>query len=107
MTNVPRRSGHATLRGQQVWLTGFFVARTRKTLLGESVVRVVGAYTVPIDTMMGLGGLMAAVTISATIVVSGRLAVAPMGKMIASGIEGDTGVVAVSAAGTDVSVDAR
>ncbi|MEN8650341.1 VC0807 family protein [Streptomyces sp. 21So2-11] len=68
-------------------------------LLGESVVRVVGAYTVPIDTMVGLGGLIAAVTI----VVSGRLAVAPMEKVIAS--EMKAGAEPMS--GTDVPVDAR
>ncbi|MGW7275570.1 VC0807 family protein [Streptomyces sp. NPDC054864] len=51
-------------------------------LFGEAAVRVVGAYTLPVDTMVWLGGAIAAVTITATVVVSGALVVDPMEKMV-------------------------
>jgi hypothetical protein len=51
-------------------------------LLFESVLRVIGAYTVPVQVMVGLGGAIAAVVLSATFVVSGRLAVLPMKKLL-------------------------
>ncbi|MFF0743026.1 VC0807 family protein [Streptomyces sp. NPDC004111] len=51
-------------------------------LLFESVLRVVGAYTVPVHVMVGLGGAIAAVVLSATFVVSGRAAVLPMKKLL-------------------------
>lgn len=51
-------------------------------LFGEAVVRAVGAYTLPIDTMVWLGGAIAAVTITATVLVSGGLAVGPMEEMV-------------------------
>ncbi|WP_405804211.1 hypothetical protein OG729_03525 [Streptomyces sp. NBC_00210] len=51
-------------------------------LLGECVVRIVGAYTVPVDTMVGLGTVILLVAIAAAFVISGALAVGPMEKLI-------------------------
>ncbi|WP_306336086.1 VC0807 family protein [Streptomyces sp. KL118A] len=57
-------------------------------LLGEAAARTVGAYTLPVDTMVAMGGVVAAVTITLTIVVSGRLAVGPMEKMVEADVRG-------------------
>ncbi|MEK8143284.1 hypothetical protein NKH18_17530 [Streptomyces sp. M10(2022)] len=51
-------------------------------LLAECVVRVVGAYTVPVDTMVWLGAVIVSVTITLTVIVSGPLAIGPMERMI-------------------------
>ncbi|MEU6681176.1 VC0807 family protein [Streptomyces sp. NPDC046925] len=51
-------------------------------LFGEAALRAVGAYTLPIDTMVWLGGVIAAVTITATVMVSGALVVDPMEKKV-------------------------
>lgn len=51
-------------------------------LLGECVVRVVGAYTLPVDTMVWLGTVVMIGSIAAAILVGGRLAVVPMEKML-------------------------
>ncbi|MFD9545609.1 VC0807 family protein [Streptomyces sp. NPDC060022] len=51
-------------------------------LLAECVVRVVGAYTVPVDTMVWLGAVVVSVTITLAFIVSGPLAVVPMVRMI-------------------------
>ncbi|MGW5737542.1 MULTISPECIES: VC0807 family protein [Streptomyces] len=53
-------------------------------LFGEAVVRVVGAYTLPVDTMVWLGGVIAGVTITATVMASGRLVVDPMEKRVSA-----------------------
>ncbi|MFI1681344.1 VC0807 family protein [Streptomyces sp. NPDC020607] len=55
-------------------------------LFGEALLRVVGAYTLPVDTMVWLGGAIAAVTITLTVWVSGALAVAPMEKMVGKAV---------------------
>ncbi|MGW2208623.1 VC0807 family protein [Streptomyces sp. NPDC001781] len=47
-------------------------------LLLECVARVVGAYTVPVDTMVWLGGVLMAVVMVVTFLVSGAVAVVPM-----------------------------
>ncbi|MFF9396630.1 VC0807 family protein [Streptomyces griseoluteus] len=47
-------------------------------LLIECVARVVGAYTIPVDTMVWLGGVLMAVVMVGTFVVSGAVAVVPM-----------------------------
>ncbi|MET9295697.1 VC0807 family protein [Streptomyces sp. NPDC003077] len=52
-------------------------------LLTECVARVVGAYTIPIDTMVWLGTVMLVVAIVAAMVVSGGMAVDPMERMVA------------------------
>lgn len=51
-------------------------------LLAECVVRVVGAYTVPVDTMVWLGSVVMVAAIATGIVVSGGLAAGPMVGMI-------------------------
>ncbi|MFJ3662294.1 VC0807 family protein [Streptomyces sp. NPDC090119] len=51
-------------------------------LLLECGARVVGAYTVPVDTMVWLGGVLVAVMMVVTFVVSGAVAVAPMQRML-------------------------
>ncbi|MGH4032349.1 VC0807 family protein [Actinomycetota bacterium Odt1-20B] len=51
-------------------------------LLGEAVLRIVGAYTLPVDTMVWLGSVIAAVTITLAVFVSGGRLVDPMEKMV-------------------------
>ncbi|MET7480901.1 VC0807 family protein [Streptomyces sp. NPDC005648] len=51
-------------------------------LLGECVARIVGAYTVPVDTMVWLGSLILAGTITLALVVSRKVAAEPMARMI-------------------------
>ncbi|MET7685581.1 VC0807 family protein [Streptomyces sp. NPDC005423] len=52
-------------------------------LLAECVARVVGVYTLPVDTMVWLGTVVMVSTMAVAAVVSGRLAVVPMAEMIA------------------------
>jgi hypothetical protein len=59
-------------------------------LLAECAARVVGAYTIPVGTMVWLGSVFLVVTIFGAIVVSGRLAAGPMEKMLAAELESDT-----------------
>ncbi|MEW2290652.1 VC0807 family protein [Streptomyces sp. NPDC047841] len=56
-------------------------------LLTECVVRVVGAYTVPVDTMVWLGAVILIVTMVIAFVVSGGLAAEPMERMLAAEVE--------------------
>ncbi|KOG41021.1 VC0807 family protein [Streptomyces resistomycificus] len=51
-------------------------------LLGECVVRIVGAYTLPVDTMVWLGTVIMIVAMAAGFVVSGALAAGPMAAML-------------------------
>ncbi|MFJ3665876.1 VC0807 family protein [Streptomyces sp. NPDC090106] len=51
-------------------------------LLGECVVRVVGAYTLPVDTMVWLGTVILVVAMAVAFVVSGALAAGPMEGML-------------------------
>ncbi|MFD7709151.1 VC0807 family protein [Streptomyces sp. NPDC059786] len=51
-------------------------------LLTECVLRVVGAYTIPVDTMVWLGSVVMVVTIVGAVLVSGGLAVVPMKIML-------------------------
>ncbi|MEW2133205.1 VC0807 family protein [Streptomyces sp. NPDC005435] len=68
-------------------------------LLAECVARVVGAYTVPVDTMVWLGGVLMAVVMALTFVVSGAVAAAPMERILADETEkADTPVAPVSLA---------
>ncbi|MFD4634189.1 VC0807 family protein [Streptomyces sp. NPDC058284] len=69
-------------RGRFARLERMFSAGWGLALFGEALLRVVGAYTLPIDTMVWLGGVIAAVTITLTVAVSGRLVVEPMEKMV-------------------------
>jgi len=58
-------------------------------LLGECLARVVGAYTLPVDTMVWLGTVVMIGTIGVTVVVSGGLAAGPMAEMIAGELKGE------------------
>ncbi|MFF4489556.1 VC0807 family protein [Streptomyces sp. NPDC001544] len=51
-------------------------------LLAECVVRVVGAYTLPVDTMVWLGGVILAVAILVAMVVGGALGAGPMEALV-------------------------
>nr|WSW69161.1 hypothetical protein OG461_24870 [Streptomyces sp. NBC_00995] len=51
-------------------------------LLGECVVRAVGAYTVPVETMVWAGTVVMVAAMVLAFVVSGRAAVGPMERMI-------------------------
>ncbi|MEU6555775.1 VC0807 family protein [Streptomyces sp. NPDC046915] len=51
-------------------------------LLTECVVRIVGAYTIPVDTMVWLGGVIMAVAILLGMLVSGALAAGPMEELV-------------------------
>lgn len=64
-------------------------------LLAECVARVVGVYTLPVDTMVWLGTVVMIGTIAVTSVVSGGVAVGPMAEMIDAELKaGDTPVPA-------------
>lgn len=65
-------------RGQFARMERTFSVMWGVALFGEAVVRVVGAYTLPVDTMVWLGGVIAGVTITATVMASGRRVVGPM-----------------------------
>lgn len=56
-------------------------------LLTECVARVVGAYTVPVDTMVWLGSVMMVAMFGLAFVVSGGLAVEPIKRMLAAEVE--------------------
>ncbi|MFK4101091.1 VC0807 family protein [Streptomyces sp. NPDC019531] len=51
-------------------------------LLAECVVRIVGAYTLPVDTMVWLGSVLMIVAMSVGFLVSGALAAGPMARML-------------------------
>ncbi|MFF3739903.1 VC0807 family protein [Streptomyces sp. NPDC002566] len=53
-------------------------------LLAECVARVVGAYTVPVDTMVWLGGVVMAVSMAGGFLVSGALGAGPMAAILAA-----------------------
>ncbi|WP_416966155.1 VC0807 family protein [Streptomyces sp. Agncl-13] len=57
-------------------------------LLAECVARVVGAYTLPVDTMVWLGTVVMVGTMVVAAVVSGGLAAGPMAEMIAAELKG-------------------
>ncbi|WP_393097792.1 VC0807 family protein [Streptomyces sp. LN325] len=60
-------------------------------LLGECVVRIVGAYTLPVDTMVWLGTVVMICTMAGAMVVSGGLAAGPMEAMVRAEAAGRTG----------------
>ncbi|MER5885421.1 VC0807 family protein [Streptomyces sp. NPDC001941] len=68
------RFRRAERRFSLVWGAALFI---------ECVVRVVGAYTLPVDTMVALGSVIMAVTIAAAIWIAGALAAGPMVGMVA------------------------
>jgi len=53
-------------------------------LLGECVVRVIGAYALPVDTMVWLGTVMMIVTLVGAFLVGGALGAGPMAAMLAA-----------------------
>ncbi|MCX4535018.1 hypothetical protein OHA79_18520 [Streptomyces sp. NBC_00841] len=55
-------------------------------LLGECVVRTVGAYTVPVETMVWLGTVIMVATMVLAFLVSGRVGAVPMARMIAEAV---------------------
>lgn len=58
-------------------------------LLAECVTRAVGAYTVPVDTMVWLGTVILVGAFAVAFVVSGGLAVEPMGRMLTAEAEAE------------------
>jgi len=58
-------------------------------LLAECVVRVVGAYTLPVDTMVWLGSVIAVAAMVLGFLVSGALAAGPMVGMLAAELKAD------------------
>ncbi|MFG3098419.1 VC0807 family protein [Streptomyces sp. NPDC048202] len=77
LTSGSAPASAAFRRGERVFSLVWGVA-----LVLECGVRVVGAYTVPVDTMVWLGGVLMAVMMVVTFVVSGAVAVAPMQRML-------------------------
>lgn len=59
-----------------------FSAAWGVALLTECAVRAVGAYTVPVETMVWAGTVIMVVAMVLAFFVSGRIAVAPMERMI-------------------------
>ncbi|MEV0489460.1 hypothetical protein [Streptomyces atratus] len=55
-------------------------------LLGECVVRTVGAYTVPVETTVWLGTVITVATMVFAFMVSGRVGAVPMARMIAQAV---------------------
>ncbi|MFK8849256.1 hypothetical protein [Streptomyces sp. Ac-502] len=53
-------------------------------LLGECVARVIGAFTLPVDTMVWLGTVMLVVAIVVATVVSGMVGIQTMARMLAA-----------------------
>ncbi|MFF7239942.1 VC0807 family protein [Streptomyces collinus] len=79
-------------------------------LLAECVVRAVGAYTVPVDTMVWLGGVVLAVAVLIGIVVGGALGAGPMEAMVSHETKrsesASTGPASTEPASTEVAVAA-
>jgi len=69
-------------------------------LLAECVVRVVGAYTVPVDTMVWLGGVILAVAVLFGIIVGGALGAGPMESLVRAEAENAAGNMVANAAET-------
>ncbi|MGW7268509.1 VC0807 family protein [Streptomyces sp. NPDC054842] len=61
-------------------------------LLGECVARVVGAYTLPVDTMVWLGTVVMTASMVLAFLVSGALAVVPMKMMLREELRGGAGL---------------
>ncbi|MEU6826153.1 VC0807 family protein [Streptomyces atriruber] len=78
-------------RGRFARLERMFSVLWGLALFGEALLRVVGAYTLPVDTMVWLGGAIAAGTITLTMFVSGALVVGPMEKLVEAGAADMTG----------------
>lgn len=77
-------------------------------LLAECVARIVGAYTVPVDTMVWLGSVVMVGAMVLGMVVGGALGAGPMQRMIAVEVEAgaEAGVEAEEAVKAGVAVAA-
>ncbi|MGW3010618.1 VC0807 family protein [Streptomyces sp. NPDC001219] len=89
------RFRRAELRFSAIWGTA---------LLAECVLRVVGAYTVPVDTMVWLGTVLMAVAVLAAMVIAGGSCADPMRRMVEAEAEAADGVGAE--AGSDAGTGA-
>ncbi|MEU5580496.1 VC0807 family protein [Streptomyces huasconensis] len=69
-------------RGQFARLERKFSVMWGGALFAEAMLRVVGAYTLSVDTMVWAGGVIATVTFTLMIFVSGALVIGPMEKMV-------------------------
>ncbi|MET7704174.1 VC0807 family protein [Streptomyces sp. NPDC005485] len=56
-------------------------------LLAECIARIVGAYTIPVDTMIWLGGVIMIGVMAVTFLVSGGLAAGPMEGILAAEVK--------------------
>ncbi|MFI6662561.1 VC0807 family protein [Streptomyces sp. NPDC050523] len=70
-------------------------------LLAECVARIVGAYTIPVDTMVWLGGVLMIGVMALTFLLSGGLAAGPMEAMVRAEAEAEE-----TAARTEIAVAA-
>src|SRR5690606_28540062 len=75
-------------------------------LLAECVVRVLLAYTVPVDTMVWLGVVLMIVTMSGTFLVSGARGAGRMAAMIAADLRGGGPAASLSAGAYTVTASA-
>ncbi|MEU2670853.1 VC0807 family protein [Streptomyces sp. NPDC007164] len=72
-------AGSAAFRRAEIRFSAVWGA----ALLGECVVRAVGAYTLPVETMVWLGTVAMAATLVFAFLLSGRVGAVPMERMIA------------------------
>ncbi|MEU3662745.1 VC0807 family protein [Streptomyces sp. NPDC032940] len=79
-----RRESVAFRRAERAFTTVWGVA-----FVGECAVRAVGAYTVPVDTMVWLGTVVMVATMVLAFVVSGALGAGPMAHMIGAAVAAD------------------
>ncbi|MGV9885266.1 VC0807 family protein [Streptomyces sp. NPDC003006] len=84
---IPAWEGLSAERARFARLERMFSLMWGVALFGEAALRVVGAYTLPVDTMVWVGGVIAAVTITATVMVTGALVVGPMEKMVGARLQ--------------------
>ncbi|MBM7172742.1 hypothetical protein JQK87_31010 [Streptomyces sp. G44] len=56
-------------------------------LFTEAVLRIVGAYTLPVDTTVWAGTLIVSVTCALTVVVSGAMVIGPMEKLVGAELQ--------------------
>ncbi|MEV5197729.1 VC0807 family protein [Streptomyces sp. NPDC053720] len=72
-------AGSAAFRRAEIRFSAVWGA----ALLGECVVRAVGAYTLPVETMVWLGTVVMVATLVFAFLLSGRVGAVPMERMIA------------------------
>ncbi|MGA4850466.1 VC0807 family protein [Streptomyces sp. G5(2025)] len=74
-------------RGRFARLERTFSVMWGVALFAEAVLRVVGAYTLPVDTMVWAGTVIVSVTFTLTVVVSGAVVIGPMEKMVGAELQ--------------------